>query len=169
MTPPIDSDLAETLGSLVERVDHFSIAARHTKDGAAVVALMGGTYIDRGEDDDGFEWSQYRLPGGGKAEIIAPVADAGPDHFLVRYLEDRGPGLHHVTLKVHSLEAAIDAAERAGFRVVGRNTKGQWREAFVHPSSASGVLVQLAEWSDAPTPREQTASTQDTDDHSSGG
>jgi methylmalonyl-CoA/ethylmalonyl-CoA epimerase len=146
----VPPDLTARLAGLVERVDHFSIAAWSADDVVPVMTLMGGTYIDSGEDIDGFAWSQYRLPGGGKAEIIAPAAGTDSDHFLVRYLERRGPGLHHITLKVHNLDSAIEAAEAAGFNVVDRSTKGPWREAFVHPGSASGILIQLAEWEDRP-------------------
>jgi len=150
VTLPIDPDLAARLGELVERVDHFSIAAWSTEDVRPLMSLMGGSYVDSGEDIDGFKWSQFQLPGGGKAEVISPVDGAGPDNFLLRYLNRRGPGLHHVTLKVSSLESAIDTAKEAGFRIVDQNTKGPWKEAFVHPASAAGVLIQLAEWDDRP-------------------
>jgi len=71
----------------------------------------------------------------------------------VRFLATNGEGIHHLTLKVTDIEEAITRASALELDVVGIDLSNDgWKEAFVHPKSASGVLVQLAEWTDRPAP-----------------
>lgn len=94
---------------------------------------------------------QFDLPGPSKLELIEPLDPDDPNNFLVRFLETSGEGIHHVTLKVTDIQTAIARAIELGMAVVGVNVGHEsWKEAFVHPRSANGVLVQLAEWTDGP-------------------
>lgn len=124
---------------------------------APVADLMGGTFREGGLNHTGdFRWAQWDLPGG-RLEMIEPVDTDDADHFLVRFLSSRGEGVHHVTVKVTDIEAAMGAATAAGFEVVSVDLRYPfWREAFVSPKSTSGVLIQLAEWEDAPPPGDVT-------------
>lgn len=143
-------ELLDGLGGLVERLDHISIAVWDLGQALPTAGLLGGRFHDGGLDARGeFRWIQFLVPGG-KLEMIAPVERQG-DGFLVRYLRSRGEGLHHVTVKVADLRAAVARAEELGFEVVGVDlSSAAWKEAFVHPRSNHGVLVQLAEFLDAP-------------------
>lgn len=145
-------ELPDGLGDLVERFDHLCVAVHSIAGAASLVRLMGGALVDGGDSPKGrFRWVQFCLPGGSKLEMIEPLPDAGPENFLVRFLKTGGEGLHHVTLKVTDLTAAIARAGELGFDVVGVDTSGSnWKEAFVHPKTANGVLVQLAQWDDLP-------------------
>jgi hypothetical protein len=87
--------------------------------------------------------------------MIAPVDRTDEGHFLVCFLRRHGEG--HITLKVSDIEAAAARADRMGFDVVGLNLEHEWwKEAFVHPHSANGLLIQLAEWTDHPAPKDRT-------------
>lgn len=142
------------LEHLVERLDHVSVAVRDIADVPAMAQLMGGTFRNGGyHASSGFRWVQFDVPGG-KIEYVQPVTD---DCFLHDFLERRGEGIHHLTFKVSSLTQAVERAEALGFRVVGINTESdRWKEAFVHPKSAHGTLIQLAEFSDSPPPADRT-------------
>lgn len=144
-----DSPIA-ALDEVVERLDHVCIAVADIAASLPLVELMGGRFLDGGDSKPGaFRAAQFRLPGGAKLELIQPVDLEDEDHFLVRFLDRSGPGIHHITLKVTDLAKAIDRARELGFEVVGEDRSGQnWNEAFVHPRSAQGVLIQLAEWYD---------------------
>lgn len=148
------SALAEGLGDLVERFDHVSVAVHDLRRPGPLPGLLGGRFLNGGaERAAGFVWAQWRLPSG-KLEIVAPLGD---DSFLHDFLRRRGEGLHHVTLKVTDIHAAIDAARAIGVEVVQVDTsRATWKEAFVHPRSASGVLVQLAEFPDRPPSADRT-------------
>jgi methylmalonyl-CoA/ethylmalonyl-CoA epimerase len=88
--------------------------------------------------------------GWGTLEIIAAVDLTDPSHFINRFIAERGEGLHHLTLKVSNISDAAAAATKLGFTVVGFNDSDPaWKEAFVHPKSSNGVLVQLAEFPDS--------------------
>lgn len=108
-----------------------------------VVGELGGRAA-KGGDSRAFRWRQWRYDGGGRLEILEPAGPAGG--FLHRFLEQRGPGVHHVTLHVGDLDLACREAESLGFEVVGRDDSDPSRkEAFLHPGTALGIVVQLVE------------------------
>lgn len=138
---------ASRLGDVIEGFDHVSIAVRDIGIAQTLVDLLGGSHVGGGLSHAGdFEWIQFDLPGQGRLEMISPVV-VDEDNFLNRYLEEHGEGLHHLTFKVPDIGAAVARAEDLGFSVVGFDeTNPDWKEAFVHPTSAHGVLIQLAEF-----------------------
>ncbi len=77
-------------------------------------------------------------------EVIAP---AGPDSFIQRFLEERGPSMHHVTFEVGDWERALAACTHHGVHVfgerAGETNDVPWREAFIHPRDTGGMLVQF--------------------------
>ena len=137
----------ETAGlPLVEgaRLDHVGVAVSSLAGGAALYRdVLGGRYLMGGEvSEQGFRFVQYRFPGGGKVELVSPM---GPG-FVSRFLERRGEGVHHITLRVEGLVDVIRRLEAAGMPLVLVNLdRPHWREAFIHPASGRGVLIQLAE------------------------
>ena len=80
---------------------------------------------------------------GVKLELLEATA---ADSAIARYVEKRGPGLHHITLRVDDIQAALSQLRQRGARLVDeqprRGAEGSL-VAFVHPSSAHGVLVEL--------------------------
>src|SRR3990172_7853072 len=108
-----------------------------------LVGVLGGRRHDAGPGA-GFRWWQWRFAGGGVIEILEP--DGPPGGFLHRFLAARGPGVHHVTFKVADLALAAERARAHGYEVVGYDDSCPgWRECFLHPKQAQGIVVQLAE------------------------
>jgi methylmalonyl-CoA/ethylmalonyl-CoA epimerase len=142
-------DTIDALAPVVERFDHVSVAVADIDATAPLLRLLGATYFDGGTSPKGdFTWSQYSLPGWGTLELIAPLVP-DPDHFIHRFLRERGEGLHHLTFKVFDIAEATRRATELGFLVTGYDDSfDDWKEAFVHPKSANGVLIQLAEFPD---------------------
>lgn len=138
------------LGNLIERFDHVSLAVNRVIDALPLVEMMGGSFRDGGiQPRSGFRWVQFDLPGSGKLEMIEPLDPADQEHFLVKFLASNGEGVHHVTFKVTDITAAIERARSLGLSVVGIDLEdASWKEAFIHPKSANGVLMQIAEWAD---------------------
>lgn len=88
----------------------------------------------------GFRATQIDV-GGETIEVIEP---SGPDSFLVKYLDKRGPGLHHLTWYVSDLDGLVKSFDSQGVRMVDMERKnGAIVNAFIHPKSAFGVLVQF--------------------------
>ena len=83
--------------------------------------------------------------GESRIELLEPTA---PDSPIARFLAKRGPGLHHICLRVPELEAAVARLEENGMKLINREPgigAGGHRYVFVHPSSAGGVLLELVE------------------------
>lgn len=123
--------------------DHIAIAMPRMADAPAfLVGVLGGA-PHQGSDSGVYRWAQWRFEGGGLIEILEPQ---GPDGFLHRFLATRGAGVHHVTFKVPDLDAACARARAHGYEIVGRDDSDpDWKEAFLHPRQAQGIVVQLAQ------------------------
>jgi methylmalonyl-CoA/ethylmalonyl-CoA epimerase len=92
--------------------------------------------------EDGYNGVVLDMPGGAQWEILEP---AGENSFVTRFLNERGPGLHHVTFEVESIEAAAAVLRQKGIEPFGVRAAGSWKELFIHPRDTGGVLVQLYE------------------------
>jgi LAO/AO transport system kinase len=83
------------------------------------------------------------LPAGeSRIELLEP---ASPDSPIAKYLEKRGPGLHHVALRVPDLNAAVERLRASGARLLDepRQGAGGHLYVFIHPASTGGVLLEL--------------------------
>jgi methylmalonyl-CoA/ethylmalonyl-CoA epimerase len=123
--------------------DHIAIAVPRLAEAQAVLEGELGGRSTFGDTTEAYRFWHWRYPGGGDLEVLEPV---GADGFLHRFLAQRGPGIHHVTFTVPSLGEACDRARRHGYSIVGYDDSDpQWKEAFLHPKQAQGIVVQLAE------------------------
>lgn len=76
------------------------------------------------------------------------VAASRPDSTIAKYIERRGPGIHHVAFGVRDIRAEMDRLRAAGFRLLNEEPKRGADDklvCFVHPKSAGGVLVELCQ------------------------
>ncbi len=101
-------------------------------------------------EDMGIRYRPF-LIGNDCMELLEPTRDDSP---VSRFLKSNGgPGVHHITYEVEDLDVALVELEKRGGRVAYRHTYAdgvtfegkKWREAFVHPKDAFGVLIHLAE------------------------
>ena len=131
--------------SRVDRVlfDHIAIGMSKMADAAPFLAGELGGAPDSGYPSGPYTWGTYCFEGGGSIEILEPRGASG---FLHRFLAERGPGIHHVTFKVPSLNEVCARAEAAGYDIVARDdSDATWKEAFLHPKQALGIVVQFAQ------------------------
>ncbi|HUF33973.1 MAG TPA: VOC family protein [Acidimicrobiales bacterium] len=137
-------------------LDHVAVAVeRHVDAWPRYVGDLGGRWLSGG-DSIGFAAAQVSYANGMKLEALQP-ASVDRNDFLRRFLDASGPGVHHLTFKVADISAALAAAEGAGIQPVGVDLRdADWKEAFLHPKAARGVVVQLAQsmgsWSSPPPP-----------------
>ena len=144
--PELPGDLAP-LAETIDRFDHVAFAVHDLVPMAAFFGMLGGTFLRGGNTRRaGFRWIQFVLPGDTKVEAIAPVTQ---DCFL----DSRGEGIHHLTFRVSDVAEAARRAQEHGLRVVGLFTElNSWKECFIHPSTAYGTVIQLAQWIDKDKP-----------------
>ncbi len=84
------------------------------------------------------------LPVGPSAlELLEATA---PDSPIARFVDKRGPGLHHITLRVEDIREALDGLRAHGVRLIDEVPRAGAEGAlvaFIHPSATGGVLVEL--------------------------
>lgn len=126
-------------------LDHVALAFEDRRPGQARYAgELGGEWVGGGADP-GFWSEQVRFANGMKVELLEPL-NVDQNDFLRRFLDRNGPGPHHLTFKVSDIVGALGLVEQAGYRPVSVNLDNdQWKEAFLHPKDAPGVVVQLAQ------------------------
>ncbi len=145
-----DADLPLVRGA---RIDHVAVAVRDVTAAARLYRdVLGGEFLFGGDvADQGFRFVQYRFPRGGKVELVTPIADG----FVSKFLDSRGEGVHHVTYRVEDIETQVERLRAAKVRLTLVNLANpNWKEAFLHPRDAHGVLIQLAE---SPHQEDETA------------
>jgi len=70
------------------------------------------------------------------------------DHTVAKFLDTRGPGLHHVSLEVDDILAKLASARAAGVRLIDEITRPGahgTQVAFLHPKNLGGVLLELCQ------------------------
>ncbi|HOX94618.1 MAG TPA: VOC family protein [Syntrophales bacterium] len=131
---------------MIRRIDHVSIAVRDlARARSFFVDALGGRVLYTGPmPEEKYRWTTIELGTSCLLELIDPL---GEDGFVDEFLKKRGEGLHHVTIQVHNLEDACRTLESRGVPVFGmRQPIAGWKEAYIHPKHAFGVLIQLAEF-----------------------
>ena len=138
--------------SFVKRVERVALAVEDLEAATAFFEGWFGAKFHPEEviEDMGIRYRPFDL-GESKLELLQATR---PDSPVARFIQSkRGPGVHHITFEVDDLEAATEELERRGGRVAYRHSyppgttfEGYvWREAFIHPKDAFGVLIHLAE------------------------
>jgi methylmalonyl-CoA/ethylmalonyl-CoA epimerase len=125
-------------------IDHVAVAVRDVAAAAELYRdVLGGEFLfGADEPEQGFRFVQYRFAGGGKVELVTPLREG----FVSRFLDTRGEGVHHVTFKVRDLTSQVERLRQAGVTPMLVSLEDEyWREAFIHPRDAHGVLIQLAQ------------------------
>jgi methylmalonyl-CoA/ethylmalonyl-CoA epimerase len=127
-------------------LDHVAIAVPSITAALPLFELLsnaGGSPIERVEAqkvDVAFIGT-----GTGRIELLQPVSS---DSTVQKFLDRRGPGLHHVAYRVPNLEAALKQLAERGIQLIDKQPRpgaGGHRVAFLHPRSTQGVLVELVE------------------------
>ena len=128
------------------RLDHVGVAVRDLAEALTFYRDALGLEVVGSESvaSEGVQITEVALD---DARLELLEAD-GPESPVGRFLDRRGPGLHHITLAVEDLEKVLEQLRARGVKLldaVPRAGAGGTRVAFVHPSSAHGVLVELKE------------------------
>jgi methylmalonyl-CoA/ethylmalonyl-CoA epimerase len=128
------------------RIDHIGVAVDDLDGAIAHYRDKLGMREQHRERVEEFGVDAVLLEiGDGHVELLAPLsAETG----VGRFLQKRGPGVHHVAYQTDDLDAALAAVRGAGLRLIDEEPRiGIWgrRVAFLHPRSTGGVLTELVE------------------------
>tara|TARA_B100001123_G_scaffold446138_1_gene599632 strand:+ start:6200 stop:6604 length:405 start_codon:yes stop_codon:yes gene_type:complete len=125
-------------------LDHIGIAVTDLKDALAFYRDAVGLEIKLSEDVPSQNVKAHFLDVGGAAlELLEATSDVSP---ISRFVERRGPGLHHITLRVDDIRALLTRLKEKGVRLIDSEPRTGAEGAlvaFVHPASTNGVLVEF--------------------------
>ena len=124
-------------------IDHLGIAVKSLAAAKSIYEKLGMTV----SPEETVEAEQVRLVmvpvGESRLELLEPTSE---NSTIAKFIAKRGEGLHHVSLRVPDLPAAVERLKKDGVRLVSEEIKtgaGGHRYVFVHPSSTGGVLWEL--------------------------
>jgi methylmalonyl-CoA/ethylmalonyl-CoA epimerase len=126
-------------------IAHIGIAVRGLDESVSFYQDVLGLPVVPLDDADG-----ARIAGLAAGDSLVELLEAQSDDSPIgRFVAKRGPGIHHVCFAVEDLDGALDRCRRHGIRLIDETPRigaeGK-RIAFLHPSSTSGVLVELSEY-----------------------
>jgi catechol 2,3-dioxygenase-like lactoylglutathione lyase family enzyme len=129
-------------------LDHVALALKDARPALERLVSEAGATVLFGKIAEGFRWVVLHMgeaDDGMLLELLEPW-DVGANDFLVRFLEHHGEVPHHLTFKGRGIEEILGALRACGYSPVAENLDDPaWKEAFLHPREAMGVLVQLVE------------------------
>jgi methylmalonyl-CoA epimerase len=125
-------------------LDHVGIAVKDLSAALAFYRDALGLHVEVPEDVASQHVRAHFIPvGEASLELLEATSS---DSTIAKYVEKRGSGLHHITLRVDDIKAAMDQLKTRGVRLVDEQPRPGAEGAlvaFIHPSSAHGVLVEL--------------------------
>ena len=128
------------------KIDHIGIATRSIEEGLAVWRDVLGLKVDSTEEvtEQGVKVCMLAV-GDTHVELLEPLS---AETAVGKFLAKRGPGMHHIAIEVADLNASLAELKNKGARLIDETPRvgaGGCLVAFVHPSSANGVLLELVQ------------------------
>jgi methylmalonyl-CoA/ethylmalonyl-CoA epimerase len=128
------------------RIDHIGVATDDLDGALALYEKTLGMPLAHREtvESQGVEAALLDV-GEGHVELLRPL---GPETPVGKYLEKRGPGLHHVAYAVGDIDDVLGKLKDAGVELIDTEPRVGIRDsrvAFLHPHSTGGVLTEIVE------------------------
>lgn len=134
---------------MIERLHHIGIAVDSIDEARKLYETLGLEVSGTEEVPQEGVRIAFIHCGETRIELLEPL---GPDSPVARFLDKRGPGIHHLCLKSDDVRGDDARLREAGYRVLRDEPTpgaGSSEVQFIHPKSAGGVLLELAEEEDA--------------------
>jgi methylmalonyl-CoA/ethylmalonyl-CoA epimerase len=128
------------------KIEHIGIATRGLDEALSFWREALGLELEATEVVAEQRVRVAMLPiGESHIELLEPTDADSP---VAKFLEKRGPGIHHIAVRVLDIRATLESLKKQGLRLIDetpRTGAGGCLVAFVHPSSAQGVLLELVQ------------------------
>jgi methylmalonyl-CoA/ethylmalonyl-CoA epimerase len=131
---------------MISRVDHMAIAVKNFDAAFRFLTKILGAVPGTSAQDPGMKyyWENFSLGDLSRLELLTPT---GTGSFLDKFLSDKEGGVHHMTLQTPDINRVREVLDENAIPHFGFNDLGPvWKELFIHPRDAFGVLIQLAEF-----------------------
>jgi methylmalonyl-CoA epimerase len=126
--------------------DHVGIAVHSLDEGEKFYRALGfSPAVSEEVKSEKVKVRMFEMANNSRIELLEPTS---PDSTIAKFLEKRGPGIHHICLRVKDVRKALGRLRQAKYRLVHDEPfKGAHNclVAFVHPASTGGVLIELSE------------------------
>ena len=125
------------------KIDHIAIAVNNVEASAKVYQKALGINEIEFETVESEGVKVAILPmENGRIELIQPIKDDSP---IKKFLEKKGPGLHHMALETDNIQGDVERMEGCGVQFLGKVRPGSagTKVTFIHPKSLEGVLAEL--------------------------
>lgn len=126
--------------------DHVGIAVHSIEDGEKVYKAMG--FLDGQTEvvqSEKVRVKMFELSNNSRIELLEPTSAESP---VAKFLAKRGPGIHHICLRVQNIRAALEKLKAANIRLIHETPFSgahNCEVAFIHPTGAGGVLIELSQ------------------------
>jgi methylmalonyl-CoA epimerase len=128
------------------KIDHIGIATQQIDEAVKFYRDALGLEVAEVEEVSSQKVRVAMLPvGESRFELLEATS---PDSPIAKFLAKRGPGIHHIAVRVDDIQTALRGLKARGARLIDeapRTGAGGCLVAFIHPSSAGGVLVELVQ------------------------
>jgi methylmalonyl-CoA/ethylmalonyl-CoA epimerase len=128
------------------KIDHLGIAVNSIQDGKNFWTDALGLEFEGSETVEEQKVTTAFFPvGESEVELLESTAPDGP---IAKFLEKKGPGIHHVAFRVENVEEALAELKEKGIRLIDEKPRmgaGGAKIAFLHPKATNGILVELCE------------------------
>ncbi len=130
----------------VKRIDHVALVVQDIEESLGFWRDALGLELDHILEVPREKSSIAFLPvGGSEVELVQPTTE---DSGIAKYLEKRGPGMHHICLETDDIDGMLTILIEKNVRLIHEQAvvgDGGKKYAFIHPKAANGVLVELYE------------------------
>ena len=135
---------------MLGRIDHIGVATDDLDGAIALYERTLGMPVAHREtvESQGVEAVLLDV-GEGHVELLRPL---GPDTPVGKYLDKKGPGLHHVAYAVADIDGVLGELKESGIDLIDSEPRAGIRDsrvAFLHPRSTGGVLTEIVEPAEA--------------------
>ncbi len=131
---------------MIKKIHHVALVVPEMEEGKKFWTEILGLMVGREEHVADQEVDVAFMPvGESDIELLNPLSDVSG---VAKFLQKRGPGIHHVCLEVDDIEAMLAHLKKAGVPLIDEEPRigaGGHRVAFIHPKGTGGVLVELLE------------------------
>ena len=130
---------------MILRIDHVSLAVKDYKGAVEFFTkILGAVSQYTGTDNHlKYFWETFSMGDLSRFEIIKPTAEGS---FLENFLTNKDGGIHHLVLQTPDIQMTREILEKNNIPYFGYRSSNLWKELFIHPKDAYGVLLQVAEF-----------------------
>ncbi|MEC7275912.1 MAG: methylmalonyl-CoA epimerase [Bdellovibrionota bacterium] len=128
-------------------LDHIAIAVNDIETTKKVYEDLGLTFSDKREvvEKQGVTTAFAAIDHNAHIELLEPFGETGPIH---KYLEKKGPGIHHICFKVKDVRAKCDDLKAKGYKLLNEEPVPGANNClvnFLHPKGCGGVLIEVSQ------------------------